>query len=822
MSSEAEQRGSRLWRWYLGGGLTTAVGYFLFPHGGLTQAVVFVGVHLSALVAMVLGVRVHRPRHSSIWYLIIAGEALYAVANFIWYLYPVGFGRVLPFPSVADAVYLCGYALILPGLGLLIQARIGRRDGAGLIDTAIVTVGLGVLSWLFFMEPVLSDSSLSGLAQLTSVAYPLIGILFLGILVRLLFSPGAGLPAYRFLVVGLLAQLVADTSYTISSLQGTFSFGAWYFACWLIFYVCLGTAVLHPSMRQLSEPAPGHEAVLTGRRLGFLAAAALISPAVLVVIDADRNAEYVLAATSGVLFLLVLARMRGLLVYIAEHERMKRLKDEFTSMVSHELRTPLTSIRGALGLVAGGALGPVPDKAQRMLDIAKDNTERLMRLINDILDIERMESGQITLEKKPCRADDLVGRAADAMRAMADEAGVTLSVEAGDAGLWADEDRMMQTVTNLVSNAVKFSPRGSTVRLTAARRGGDVVFVVEDEGRGIPPEHLERIFAPFQQVDSSDSREKGGTGLGLAICRSIVAQHGGRIWAESTPGQGAKLSFSVPALDEAPRSEPPVRAAPLVLVCDDDPSVREVVTAILERRAYRVVTASSAEEAVEVAAVQQPAAILLDLLMPGLSGWDAATLLKQHCETRHIPIVILSVLSQREAEEVTGNVVDWVQKPLDEPTLFGALEKAVSGSHKPSRVLIVEDDLDLAHVLTAMLEHNGVEVLHAGDGGEAIRLSQRFVPDLVVLDLELPRVDGFAVVEWMRRHDRLRHASLVVYTVAELDDADRERLRLGHTEFLTKGCVTPEDFDGRVTDLLDKLARVGDVAGDRNMADDAA
>lgn len=183
MSSEAEQQTSRLWCWYLGGGLATAAGYFLLPRGGLSQALVFVGVHLSAVVAMVVGVRVHRPRHVSIWYLIIAGEAVYAVANVIWYLYPVGFAGVLPFPSVADAVYLCGYALVLPGLGLLIRARIGRRDGAGLIDTAIVTIGLGVLSWLFFMEPVLSDSSLSGLAQLTSVAYPLIGILFLGILV---------------------------------------------------------------------------------------------------------------------------------------------------------------------------------------------------------------------------------------------------------------------------------------------------------------------------------------------------------------------------------------------------------------------------------------------------------------------------------------------------------------------------------------------------------------------------------------------------------------------------------------------------------------
>ena len=817
MSNQTHGHASRIWSWYLAAGVTGTGAFLVLPGGGLAQLLVYMAIHLSTLVAMVAGVRIHRPRHASIWYVLIAGNVLYVMADLVWYVYQVGLGRTLSFPSVADALFVSAYGVLLVGLGLLVRARIGHRDRAGLTDTAIVTVGLGVLSWLFFIEPVLGDSSLSAPARLTAVVFPLIDVLLLAVLVRMVFSSGVRLPAYRLLAVAIVGQLAADTWYTVSTLQGTFSFGSWFFAGWLTFFVSMGAAALHPSMRQLSEPTPDPEPALTGRRLAFLAGAALISPGVLAVVSADRNDQYVLAATSAVLFLLVLARMRGLMVEIAEHERMKRLKDEFTSVVSHELRTPLTSIRGALGLVAGGALGPIPDKAQRMLDIARENTERLVRLINDILDIERMESGQITLDKGPCRADDLLGRAADAMRAMADEAGVTLTTQkAGDAAVWADQDRMMQTVTNLVSNAVKFSPRGGTVRLSAQRQGEEVVFSVEDEGRGIPAEQIERIFAPFHQVDSSDSREKGGTGLGLAICRSIVAQHGGRIWAESAPGQGAKLSFSVPALDDVHRVNPTVPGGPLVLVCDDDPSVREVVTAILERRAYRVVTASTADEAVEVAAVQQPAAILLDLLMPGLSGWDAAAALKERTETSDIPIVILSVLSEREAEAVAGNVVDWVQKPLDEPTLFGALEKAVTGSHKPSRVLVVEDDLDLAHVLTAMLERNGVEVLHAADGREAIRISQGCVPDLVVLDLGLPGVDGFAVVEWMRRHDRLRLAPLVVYTVAELDDADRQRLRLGHTEFLTKGSVTPEDFDGRVSELLGRLA------GDREAPDDAA
>jgi len=240
-------------------------------------------------------------------------------------------------------------------------------------------------------------------------------------------------------------------------------------------------------------------------------------------------------------------RVIGTTQDITERHELERAKDEFTSIVSHELRTPLTSIRGSLGLLESGVLGELPAQGQRMVEIAVQNTDRLVRLIDDILDIERINSGQIDMNPGPCDARELIARASDAVAALAAAANVSVLIDAEPVHFSADGDRVIQTLTNLISNAVKFSPPASSVRVSCSRRDGEVLFEVSDEGRGIPAENVETVFGRFQQVDASDSREKGGTGLGLAICRSIVDQHGGRIWAHSVPGHGATFSFLLPA-----------------------------------------------------------------------------------------------------------------------------------------------------------------------------------------------------------------------------------------------------------------------------------
>ena len=260
---------------------------------------------------------------------------------------------------------------------------------------------------------------------------------------------------------------------------------------------------------------------------------------------------------------------------VSERHEVERLKDEFTSVVSHELRTPLTSIRGSLGLLTSGVFGSLPEKGQRMLDIAVANTDRLVRLINDILDIERIESGEVSMVRRSTSATALMTQAGEMMVTLAEDAGVTLSVDPVTAELWVDPDRITQTLTNLLANAIKFSPQGTTVSLRAERRREELLVSVADQGRGIPADRLDVIFERFKQVDSSDSRDKGGTGLGLPICRSIVHQHGGDIWVESTPGEGSTFFFTLPALAETTEeSKEPTAGPRSAVVRDDDLATR--------------------------------------------------------------------------------------------------------------------------------------------------------------------------------------------------------------------------------------------------------
>jgi signal transduction histidine kinase len=231
---------------------------------------------------------------------------------------------------------------------------------------------------------------------------------------------------------------------------------------------------------------------------------------------------------------------------VSKRQALEHLKDEFIGTVSHELRSPLTSIRGALGLLANGALGEVNEKAANLLRIALTNSDRLARLINDILDLERIQSGREPIHFRSIQLEETVRQAIDGMIPVAEEAGVRLIAETTTVEIVADPDRLLQVLTNLLSNAIKFSESGSvvTIQLLPGEKG--VTLSVVDEGRGIPDEMLETIFDRFQQVEASDSRQKGGSGLGLAICRTIVLQHAGRIWAERNPGAGSTFRVFLP------------------------------------------------------------------------------------------------------------------------------------------------------------------------------------------------------------------------------------------------------------------------------------
>lgn len=489
---------------------------------------------------------------------------------------------------------------------------------------------------------------------------------------------------------------------------------------------------------------------------------------------------------------------------LSARRAVELMKNHFLSIVSHELRTPLTAIHGSLGLLNGGVFGHIPGEAQDMLTIAMSNTDRLVRLINDILDIEKMESGMFTIAQQKCRADELMHNAAKLMRTTADRLGISISVTAPPATIWADADRTLQVLTNLVANALKFSPRDSTIQLSAKAEGRHLVFSVKDQGRGIPADKLDVIFERFRQVDESDARKSGGVGLGLAICRNIVRQHGGEITVSSEVGVGSEFQFTMPLIATEASAPAPV-ASKKILVCDDDPAILAVMEPMLRSHGYEVATALSGATLLETVKDARPDLILLDLLMPGITGWDVIGRLKRDSETAGIPVIVLSIFSATGSDPAEEQIDGWVQKPVIEDRMLETIEQAL-GTTTPE-VLVVEDDDIIAKVVITSLHRKGLRTIRARDGREAIEIAQTAQPDLVVLDLGLPQLDGFGVVEWLRLHHRLRNVPLIVYSGSDVSVSDRTRLTLGPTEFLTKGKLSPAEFQRRVLELLRESAQ---------------
>lgn len=488
---------------------------------------------------------------------------------------------------------------------------------------------------------------------------------------------------------------------------------------------------------------------------------------------------------------------------VTERLEVERMKDEFVSVVSHELRTPLTSIRGSLGLLAGGAAGELSPSAIRMVTIALESSERLTRLINDMLDIERIDSGAAMIEPVQCDAATLVGAAVEGLAGLAATREVRLITGPVKGRVHADPDRIVQTITNLVGNAVKFSPPGAAVTVSAEPVGDMVEFQVQDEGRGIPADRIGRIFERFEQVDASDSRVQGGTGLGLAISRSIVERHGGTMWVESQLGHGSTFHFRLPAVRHtAPTESTTPPGQPTVLLCDDDPAVREEVRAMLARRGYAVTTAPDAAAALEHARTETPDVVLLDLRMPRMSGWEALDALRADERTRDIPVIVISGLQASQDPRLASRTQGWVEKPLSEQSVARSLGAALRGHLARPCVLLVEDDDGLAGVLAATLNRDGVRTVRAAGEQAALALCRDLDPDAVVLDLGLADGSGAGVVRTLRQDPAHGALPLVVYSGRDVAPDEREDLSLGRTVFLTKGRAGPHELAGHLLVML--------------------
>jgi PAS domain S-box-containing protein len=500
---------------------------------------------------------------------------------------------------------------------------------------------------------------------------------------------------------------------------------------------------------------------------------------------------------------------------VSQRQALDRMKDEFISTVSHELRTPLTSIRGSLGLLSAGMLGDLNEKASNLLRIAVNNSDRLVRLINDILDLERMESGRAPLSFRPCPLSELAQQAIEAVTPVADSASVKLALRAEPVDFVVDPDRLQQVLTNLLSNAIKFSPPNSTVTVMLEKSDAGVSLSVIDQGRGVPVDKLETIFDRFQQVDASDSRQKGGTGLGLAICKTIVEQHGGRIWAEQNPVQGATFRVFLPA-DPQQQTRPEAAPSPArdtVLVSTTDTDTRISLAASLRFHGYNVIEASSGRETLAYVQRQAPRAILLDLTLPDMSGWEALRILKEEPASSDVPVIILSAHAISKSSTLGLGADGWLQVPAQENDLLDELASVLNRQKIWAEILLVEDDLDLARVISTTFERAGVHVLHAATRQAALELCASFTPNLMILDVGLPDGDGFGLIERLRHHPELHSLPLLVYSARDLTEPEREQLQLGPTSFLTKARVQAQEVETLVLAMLRAASQNGHTPG---------
>lgn len=467
---------------------------------------------------------------------------------------------------------------------------------------------------------------------------------------------------------------------------------------------------------------------------------------------------------------------------VTERRAVERMKNEFVSIVSHELRTPLTSVRGSLGLLASGALGPLGADAQRMAEVAVSSTDRLVRLVNDLLDLERIESGKVELVLRPVGVDRLLRDAAAAVEGVAERAGVAVRLQPVDGTITVDADQMVQAVANLVTNAVKFSAAGEAVDVIAERHVDSLTVRVVDRGRGIPPAMQERIFEPFQQVDSSDARDRGGTGLGLPIVRSIMARHGGEVTVESTPGLGSTFTLTVPTQpgrDAAPGEE---RARPVVMVVEDDADLAEVLAVSLRRRGVDVVKAMTEHTAVALAERVGPDLIVLDVALSAGDGYGVVEALRASPARARTPVLVYTAHSLDAGQQArlelgptefllkSGAGGDTVEERVLSLVGLGA------GEPRGRRLLVIDDDPDIGDVARLALEQLGpYTVVTATSGPEGVRVGREHRPDAILLDVMMPEVDGPATLARIRADDALAGVP-VLFLTAKAQASERERL----------------------------------------------
>jgi len=483
-----------------------------------------------------------------------------------------------------------------------------------------------------------------------------------------------------------------------------------------------------------------------------------------------------------------LERMNSTLVEVG------RLKSQFLANMSHELRTPLNAIIGFSRIVLGKTEALIPARQAKNLRTIHESGKHLLEMVNDLLDVERIEVGMLRISPVRLDVTDTLTAAMTALAPAAAEKGLILDWQRSADPCWIQSDpvRLRQIVDNLVGNAIKYSDTG-TIRVALDRDSDRVRIAIADQGVGIPVDHLGKIFDPFHQVDGGSTRARGGVGLGLHLVHRLVELLGGTVTAESIVGTGSTFVVTLPASattdDRAPgtklvEADPGSGVGSLVLIIDDQPEAIEILRTELVDSGFRVETALTGEAGLAKAMELRPAAILLDMVMPNMDGWAVLKALRANPELSAMPVIITSMLDDAPRAWDLG-IVGWLTKPIG-PEDFMAVFRRI-GLGPNADVLVVEDDRPTQSMLVEHLTELGFRVRSATDGNEAIASIDRLIPQAMVLDLMLPGLDGFHVLEHVRSRPRGEDVAVVVYTAMDLTPEDRDRLNGGVVEVISKG-----------------------------------
>jgi signal transduction histidine kinase len=551
---------------FLAAGFVACVAYFSIPRGAIQNDLYDV-VGVTSALAIALGVRLNRPDYPLPWFLFAAGNLFFAIADII-------FNHLVnpPVPSVADWFYLAGYPLVAAGLVLLVVRAGGHHRIAAVGEATIVTFAFALFQWVWIVDGIVDGAGSAG-ARAIDAAYPSMDVVLLAGLAGFFVTAAWRTPAFLLLVTSVVALLVSDEIYGVSSTS--YRSGDWTDLGWLASYILWAAAALHPSMTQLSQSRRRRSSLhVHSLRVAMLTAALLSAPFVLLVQwirGGPAGVPAVILAGTAISVLVVL-RLFGILRALersrerersaradAEQAQMllalqndqlveaDRLKDEFVALISHDLRTPLTSIIGYVELALDDVGDPLDAERRAYLQVVSRSSERLLRLVDDLLFVARLQAGSLVLDRSELDLCVVAEQAAEEAKPRAEQKQITVEFTGSHVAVDADKGRLFQLLDNLIGNAIKFTPDGGRVEIHAAPDGDRAVLEVSDTGIGLGPGEAEQVFDRFFRSSRVVAQQVPGTGLGLFIARAIVEAHGGRISVESREGSGTVFRVDLPA-----------------------------------------------------------------------------------------------------------------------------------------------------------------------------------------------------------------------------------------------------------------------------------